>query len=130
VFKSRRNKQYLKSTNFLTLRPLARHRHEAGDDGLVTVFIPKFKNKYLIKFLVPSWKSPEFRIKLDELGSAVWQSIDGRKTVERICEELSERMGDKIHPAEERVTKFLSTLYYQGFVTFKELEELDEKRHL
>jgi hypothetical protein len=112
----------------MALRPVAKHRHEVNEDGLATVFIPKFKNRYLIKFLVPSWKSPEFRIKLDELGSAVWLSIDGKKNVDSICLELINKLGEKVHPAEERVTKFLSTLYYQGFITFRELEELDEQR--
>lgn len=127
MFRSSKHKKFLRSANFLALRPIIRHRHEITDDGLVYVFIPKFRNKYLVKFLVPPWKSPEFRIKLDEPGSAVWLSIDGRKTVEDICNELSEKLVEKIHPAEERITKFLSMLYKQGFITFAELIDLDER---
>lgn len=127
MFRSSKHKKFLRSTNYLALRPVTWHRHEISDDGLVYVFIPKFKNKYLVKYLVPSWKSPEFRIKLDEPGSAVWLSIDGKKTVEDICNELSEKLGDKIHPAEERVMKFLDMLYKQGFITFAELIDIDER---
>lgn len=130
MFRSSQHKQFLRTANYMALRPVTKHRHEAAENGLIYVFIPKFKNKYLVKFLVPSWKSPEFRIKFDEPGSAVWLSIDGKKTVEDICIELSEKLGEKIHPAEERVTKFLSMLYKQGFITFAELIDMDERHQI
>jgi len=129
VFKSFKQKKILKEANYLALRPVACHRHETDEEGNLFVIVPKFKNKWLIKFLVPPWKSPHFRIKLDEQGSAVWQCINGKRNVEEICEMVSEKLGEKIQPAEERVTKFLSLLYKQGFITFAELTGLDEIRY-
>lgn len=114
----------------MALRPVVRHSHQIEESGQVCVIVPKFKNKWLIIFLVPQRKSPHFRIRLDELGSAVWLKIDGKRNVEEICNLLTEELGEKIHPAEERVTKFLSLLYKQGFVTFTELNELEERRQL
>jgi len=128
VLKSFKQKKFLKEANYLALRPVARHKHETTEDGNVCVIVPKFKNKWLIMFLVPPRKSPHFRIKLDERGSAVWQAVDGKRNVEEICRIVSEQLGEKIHPVEERVTKFLSLLYRQGFITFAELTELDERR--
>ena len=61
------------------------------------------------------------KLKLDELGSATWLEIDGGKNVQNICDLLKEKIGEKINPAEERVTKFLSQLYLNKFITFKEL---------
>jgi hypothetical protein len=129
VFKSSKHKKFLKESNYLALRPVVRHKHETDESNNVCVIVPKFKNELFIKFLVPRRKSPHFRIKLDELGSAVWLCVDGKRNVEEICKLLTEQMGDKIQPAEERVTKFLSMLYKQGFITFAELIELDERRY-
>jgi hypothetical protein len=127
VFKSRKYTKFLKQANYLALRPITRHKHETDENNNVCVIVPKFKNKLFVKFLVPPKKSPHFRIKLDELGSAVWLCIDGKRGVGEICNLLTEQLGDKIQPVEERVTKFLSLLYKQGFITFAELVELDER---
>jgi hypothetical protein len=129
VFKSFKHKRFLKEANYLALRPVAHHRHETNEEGNLFVIVPKFKNKWLIKFLVPPGKSPHFRIKLDEQGSAVWKCIDGKRNVEEICKMVTQQLGEKIQPAEERVTKFLSLLYKQGFITFAELTGLDETRY-
>jgi len=127
VFKSSKHKKFLKQANYLSLRPISRHKHEIDQDNNVCVIVPKFKNKLFVKLLVPPKKSPHFRIKLDEPGSAVWLCINGKRNVEEICKLLTEQLGDKIQPVEERVTKFLSLLYKQGFITFAELVELDER---
>lgn len=127
LFGSSKHKRFLKEANYLALRPVVCYKHEAGENGEVCVIVPKFRNKWLVKFLIPPRKSPHFKIKLDELGSATWICIDGKKNVEEICKVLNEKLGEKIHPAEERVTKFLSLLYKQGFITFAELLDLDEK---
>ena len=64
------------------------------------------------------------KLKLDELGSATWLSVDGKKNVEQICEELKEKLGEKINPAEERVTKFLTQLYLNEFISLNKIEEV------
>ena len=125
MLRSIKHKKYLKQANYLALRPVVRHSHVVEDGGNICVIVPKFRNKWLVKFLVPPRKSPHFRIRLDELGSAVWLCIDGKKNVGEICNILHENLGEKIHPVEERVTNFLSQLYKQGFITFAELIELD-----
>ena len=59
---------------------------------------------------------------LDLPGSETWLQIDGVKTVHEICNELTTKLGDKIHPAEDRVTKFLSQLLKNKYISFPELE--------
>jgi hypothetical protein len=108
-----------KVINYLELTPI-RNREFVEEEGKITILIPKFKNNYL-KSLIPKKKSPNFHINFDELGSATWKKIDGEKKVEVIANELAEIFGDKIAPAEERVTKFLSQLYQHKFIKFKEL---------
>lgn len=111
----------LKNANFLDLNPLARHRHEIQDDGMVKVLIPKFSGFPLGTFLQPRLKHPWMTISLDEHGTATWLLCNGNNQVRNICQSLRERFGKGIEPAEERVTTFLSQLYKQKLITFKEI---------
>jgi hypothetical protein len=58
---------------------------------------------------------------LDELGSASWLAINGEKKVSEIADELEKKFGEKIHPVEERLTKFLSLLYNHKLILYKEI---------
>ena len=105
--------------NYLELTP-ERVLKFSGDNENIVLLLPKFNNKFL-KSLIPSSKPKHISVKLDELGSQVWNTIDGEKKVQKIISELSEKLGDKIHPAEERIIKFLSQLFANKFIQFKEL---------
>jgi hypothetical protein len=107
--------------NYLELIPF-RVKESEENDGVVNIMIPKFKSKFFLN-LIPAGKSKVFRVKLDELGSAVWSSIDGTKNVNTIVEELSGRFGEKIQPAEQRITKFLTQLFQSNFINFKQLKK-------
>ena len=115
-------KKIIKDINYLDLTPYYIHKHIVEDNGLVTVLLPRFKNKILLSF-VPRNRSPFVKIHLDELGSAVWLSIDGYKNVESIINALEEKLGEKIIPAEERITKFFTTLYQNKFIGFNQLNK-------
>lgn len=118
-FKER--KKILKSVNTLDLTPIKLYAEEIGNDELVTVIIPKFKNKFAVKFVSPNLKSDHFKIKLDKFGSAVWENMNGKKNVEQIINHLKQKFGDEIQEAEERTTKYMFQLYEQGFISFKEI---------
>lgn len=118
-FKER--KKILKNANTLELTPVKIYSDEKNDEDLVTVIVPKFRNKYAVKFISPKLKSDHFRIKLDKFGSAVWESINGKHKVEKIIIDIKNRFGDELIQEEERITKFIFQLYTQGFISFKEL---------
>ena len=118
-FKER--KKILKSINTLDLTPIKLYSEVTNEDGLVTVIIPKFKNKLVVKLLSPSLKSDHFKIKLDKFGSAVWAKMNGKLKVEKIVKEIKTKFGDELKQEEERITKFIFQLYSQGFISFKEL---------
>ena len=118
-FKER--KKILKNANTLELTPVKIYSDEKNDEDLVTVIVPKFRNKYAVKFISPKLKSDHFRIKLDKFGSAVWESINGKHKVEKIIVDIKNRFGDELIQEEERITKFIFQLYTQGFISFKEL---------
>jgi hypothetical protein len=120
MFRKNKNKQQI---NYLDLTPIRLLNYQVDDDNKVSVFVPKFRNKILVKYLVPRMKFPDIKMKLDKLGSAAWLKCDGEKNVRQICDELLMDIGEEINPVEERVTKFFTQLYNYQSLSFKELEE-------
>ncbi|MFH1004806.1 MAG: PqqD family protein [Bacteroidota bacterium] len=113
-------RKILSGTEAVALTPFRKNEYEQDEKGLVVILIPKFKKREL-RFLVPRRKSEHIRITLDELGSAVWLAINGEKKVKTICQEMIDKFSEKIHPAEERILKFLSQLYTNKLISFNEL---------
>lgn len=114
-------KKILKSINTLDLTPIKLYSDMEDQDDLVTVIVPKFKNKIAVKLISPKLKSDHFKIKLDKFGSAVWSKINGSTKVDQIIKDLKKKFGDEIKEEHERTTKFIFQLYQQGFISFKEL---------
>ena len=112
----------LKNANYLEVTPIRVLNEEVDENNLVTILIPKVTNSFAKKYFEPMLKSPVIKLKLDEIGSASWLAIDGKKKVVEIATELVQKFGDKIDPVEERLTKYLTTLYEQRFITFQEIK--------
>ena len=85
---------------------------------------PKFKNPLLKKYLLPKLKNPEFSVKLDEVGTFVWQKIDGKMTFAEIAKKMQEKFGESIEPVDERLGQFINSLRQHDFITFINLNEL------
>jgi hypothetical protein len=116
-------RKILKNQNALDLTPIRKYSEETDESGLVSIIIPKFKNKFVREHILPKLKSPEVKVKLDELGSASWLLFDGKNTVSIIAQKLVEKFGDRIQPVEERILKYTTNLYLNGFITFKEIQK-------
>jgi len=113
-------RKVLKNTSLLDLTPVAKVGHEVGPEGLITLLYPKFK-RATFNFLIPARKSPFIRLSLDEIGSESWLLIDGKRNVGEIAQKLTEKFGDKVQPAADRLGKFLSQLYNNKYISFTEL---------
>ena len=105
------------SIDFLQLVPKMTVAWEHDENNNVVLLKPKFRNPFLVKHLLPRMKRPNFRIKLDEIGSSVWQSINGQSTVAEIGDKLKFVHGEKIEPVWERLQLFLNGLARNGFIT-------------
>ncbi|MCR4418345.1 MAG: PqqD family protein [Ignavibacteria bacterium] len=108
--------------NLWELIPIRKFDFEKSENNLITILIPKFTNKFLVRHLMPRLKYPFFKVKLDEIGSAVWLEIDGKKKVGEIAQILEEKFGAKIQPIEERLSKFFTQLQFHQFIDFKNEE--------
>jgi len=70
---------------FLAVVPIQALTSEPGENGTVVLIRPKI--------LSPRWtwvlrmmKKPNYRVKLDARGTAVWQACDGKRTVAEVVE--------------------------------------------
>ena len=115
-------KKILKNANYLDLRPIRNYSEEISDDNLVTILIPRFKNQFAAKYILPKMKGKYFKLKLDEIGSAAWLLINGKSNVAEIMKDLDAKFGEKIQPVDERLIKFLTQLYQQRLITFEEIK--------
>jgi hypothetical protein len=89
---------------------------EIEEDNTVTLLKPKFTSDFSLKYIVPRMKYPYYKIHLDEIGTAVWNAIDGKRTAYDIGEMLNEKLGDKIEPVYERLGFFLAKMKNEKFI--------------
>lgn len=124
----RRREPELTRAEALSARPLRNPviTWEQQATGLVLLTVP-VELKPWMRMLQAVIKVPaERKVELDELGSDVWQWVDGEATVGDLVARLGE--SHKLHrrEAEVSLTQFLQTLAKRRFLGFA--LELDERR--
>ena len=107
------------SANLLDFIPVQNVDATANDENLVVLLKPKFKNRYLKKYVTPKMKSPNYKITLDEFGTSVWKAINGRNTVGEIGDLLRNEFGEKIEPVYERLGLFIKILEKNKLITYR-----------
>lgn len=97
--------------------------HKAGlgwsqdDGGMVTLEMENrgIANRIAQKLL----KKPRVSyIHLEEFGSFIWLSIDGKRDITAIGELVREKFGEKAEPLYERLAQYIKTLHTNGFISF------------
>ncbi len=120
-------RKILKKANFLDLHPVRVLKHETGENGNIVLLLPRFRKKIETALFQSPNRDPLIRIRLDQYGSRTWMLIDSAATVREICSRLQEAETTDTAPLEEtetRVTKFLSLLYRERYITFREIEDV------
>lgn len=87
------------------------------------VLVPKFRNPFLVRWLMPRLSKPYIRVKLDDYGSFVWHHCDGTTTVASMAEKMKLRFGAAAEPVEERIGKFLRKLEQGELVVIESSSE-------
>ena len=112
-------------TDWTKLIPERKTRWEINPDtNFVVIKKPKFKNTFLKKYLLPRLKKPDYSVKLDKVGSFVWQNIDGKTTFSEIGEKMKCEFGDSIEPVDDRLGQFINSLRRYDFITFVNIEAI------
>jgi hypothetical protein len=109
--------------NLLDLVPERTAEHETDDAGLITVLMPRFRNRIMKRLFEPRNKSPYIKIKLDDIGSEIWLLCDGKRTVGEIAELAKEKFQERIEPRYERLGVFFRQLEGAHFIAYVNLEE-------
>jgi len=105
--------------NLLDLIPVKNIECQKNEEGLIVLLKPKFKNPFLAKHLLPLLKNPYYRIRLDALGSSVWELCDGHLTVKELGRKLKDKFGDNAEPLFDRLALFLQSLEKNRFIYYK-----------
>ena len=81
------------------------------------------RNGIVDKFAQKVFKVPQkSNIKLDKYGSFVWISIDNKKNVFDISNEVSNHFGKDAEPVLDRLVEFFNILNDNKFITFSKKE--------
>ena len=102
--------------NLFDLVPfISEHITTEKEGELLVIAFPRFRSKFMQKYFVPKNKTATIHVHLDEHGSAVWDLIDGQRTIKEITDILAEHFQHEEN-YEYRVATYFSQLYKQGFV--------------
>jgi len=105
--------------NLFDLVPvISEHITTEKEGELSVIAFPRFRSKFMQKYFVPKNKSAVIRIRLEEHGTAVWDLIDGKRTVREIAGALADHFNYEEN-YEYRVAAYFSQLQRQGFVKYR-----------
>jgi len=102
--------------NLLELKPRRNVAWELEEGGCAVLLVPRFRGPLLRAWLLPLLAKPDFRVKLDAMGTAFWQRCDGSSTVLKIAEEMAAQSGSDVEEMIERLGLFLAKLEREEFV--------------
>lgn len=115
-----KDKDKIKDQNLMELIPIRNFEHNIKEDGLIDVLVPRFRDKFFGKLLQPKMKNKYIRANLDKIGSFVWLQINGTNTVYDISMLSKEHFGEDLKEHNSRTALFVSQLFRNGFINFKE----------
>ena len=105
--------------NLLDLIPETNYTWETDKENLVVVLIPKVRNAFLARWLLPRFKNPYYRLSLDEHGSFAWNQCNGTISIKEIADRMGKKFGEDFDPDYERTGKFFRQLIHGRLVTVK-----------
>lgn len=98
--------------------------YKKNDDlETISLLIPRFRSKFMLKYFLPKNKSKFINANLDKFGSFAYTKIDGQITILKICEMMKEHFGEEIEPVYERVSKFFGHLYRYKLIDFVKIKK-------
>jgi Coenzyme PQQ synthesis protein D (PqqD) len=116
-----RDKTPAPEIDILGLVPIRNVEHRPDETtGCAILLDPRFKSGPLGRWLQPRL-NPErahILVRLDEMGSFVWDQIDGRRTIDTIIRTFVDVYPEQRDDAAERVWKFLQVSKGHGLISW------------
>ncbi|MDD4610018.1 MAG: PqqD family protein [Bacteroidaceae bacterium] len=111
-------KKKKKQINLFDVVPcINEHIHTEKKGELSVIAFPRFKNAFMQRWFVPKHKSKELHIDLDIHGTAVWDLIDGKRSVQDIVDLLADHFEHQEN-YEYRVSTFVTQLQMNDFISY------------
>ena len=77
--------------NLLEVIPCRNEHIKAEQEGeTIVLSFPRFKRSWMSRYLLPKGMSKDIHVRLEEHGTAVWNLIDGQRTVREDFQPLPE----------------------------------------
>ncbi len=105
-----------RGANLLDLKPVRNLEWETKENDLIVLLVPKFRNRVLLRYLLPRLAKPNIRVELDGYGSFLWQQCDGAATVFEIAQRMKTKFGDEFDPSYERIGSFVRQMLRNDFI--------------
>jgi len=109
--------------NLLGFRPRRSLRWREDKQGKVVVLRPKLGDGRVGRWISRQLQNPFYRIRLDDVGTLVWQCCDGQTRLTDIVTRMRQRFGVEIEPAEERLFYFIGQLYRAKLISIEDEEK-------
>ena len=94
-------RQNFKPLNIFELKPKKLYPSELVEKGKDVVLVPEPQNK-LVEWFIPKKNWTNRRVKLDILGSFVWDYCDGTMIVKDIANRMKQEYGNIAEPVDIR----------------------------
>ena len=122
LFRKKKQQPVLTRDQALACTPVRNNiiNWEVLDSGLVRVeyvlVLKPLLKSIFERFGSSTAETPTRKLELDELGSQVWQMIDGSRTTAQLIEEFARRHQISNQEAEQSITLFLRELGKRGLI--------------
>lgn len=115
----RKRKGEEREINLLELVPVRNIEWKKMEEGQIVLLKPKIRHPFFAKRILPRLKNPYYKVRLDEVGSYIWEQCDGVQTVKNLAHNLRKKFGEKVEPLYDRLALFLQSLERNQFIFYK-----------
>ncbi len=113
-------KKELNKKNLLDLTPIHAVDWVRNEDGTISLWQPKTRNRLLKLLIKRLGKGLYYNVKLDRFGSFVWERCNGRLKIEEIALSLKQEFGEDVDPVYERLGMFFHILNHYKLIRYIE----------
>ena len=109
---------------FWEARPRRALEWRAAAGGQCVVLRPKFGRGRVGRWFALRLADPNYRIRLDEIGTFVWKACDGQTPLATIADGMRARFGPDIEPAERRLAQFVRKMLRSKIIELEKTEDV------
>jgi len=110
----------MQSQNLFDLVPERAAIEVSRQEGKARFEFPRFKSGPGRFFGSIFRASETIKVNLDVMGTAVWDMVDGRRSVTKIAEAIGGRFGEKVQPVGPRLAALFRVLERNRIIRFKQ----------